>query len=206
MAILSRFVLGIGILTLLLAAPPAAAGNVPLAEAVAEMVMGRDDAPVTMIEYSSLACPHCAAFHRDVLPKIKETYIDTGKVRLVYRDFPLGGLALVAAMVARCGGREKYFGFIEVLFRSQAQWSRSDNPRRELARVARFGGISQKDFEACLVSEPLMTDIRERAADAQQKLGIESTPTFIIEGEKILGARPFEDFRDVIEKALKKKR
>ncbi len=203
---MTRFVLGIGILTLLLAAPPAAAGNAPFAEAVAEMVIGRDDAPVTMVEYSSLACPHCAAFHRDVLPKIKEGYIDTGKVRLVYRDFPLGGLALAAAMLARCGGREKYFGFLEVLFRSQAQWSRSDNPRRELARVARFGGISQKDFEACLVNEPLMADIRERAADAQQKFGIDSTPTFIIEGEKVLGARPFEDFRDVIEKALEKKR
>ena len=203
---MSRFVLGIGILTLLLAAPPAAAGNVSLAEAVAEMVMGRDDAPVTMIEYSSLACPHCAAFHRDVLPKIKEGYIDTGKVRLIYRDFPLGGLALAAAMLARCGGREKYFGFIEVLFRSQAQWSRSDDPRRELARVARFGGISQKDFDACLVNEPLMTDIRERAADAQQKFGIDSTPTFLIEGEKIVGAQPFEAFRDAIEKALEKKR
>ncbi len=203
---MSRFVLGIGILTLLLAAPPAAAGNAPLAEAVSEMVMGRDDAPVTMVEYSSLGCPHCAAFHRDVLPKIKETYIGPGKVRLVFRDFPLGGLALAAAMVARCGGRAKYFGFIEVLYRSQAQWSRSDNPRRELARVARFGGISQTDFEACLVNEPLMTNIRERAADAQQKFGIDSTPTFIIEGEKVVGAQPFEDFRDVIEKALEKKR
>ncbi len=203
---MTRFVLGIGILTLLLAAPPAAAGNAPLAEAVAEMVMGRDDAPVTMVEYSSLACPHCAAFHRDVLPKIKKGYIDTGKVRLVYRDFPLGGLALAAAMLARCGGREKYFGFIEVLFRSQAQWSRSDNPRRELERVARFGGISQKDFEACLVNEPLMTNIREQAVDAKQKFGIDSTPTFIIDGEKIEGARPFEDFRDAIEKALKKRR
>lgn len=203
---MSRFVLGIGILALLLAPPPAAAGNVPFGEAVAEMVMGRDDAPVTMIEYSSLACPHCAAFHRDVLPKIKESYIDTGKVRLVYRDFPLGGLALAAAMLARCGGREKYFGFIEVLYRSQAQWSRSDDPRRELARVARFGGISQKDFEACLTNEPLMTDIRERAVDAKQKFGIDSTPTFIIDGETIKGARPFEDFRDAIEKALAKKR
>ncbi len=203
---MSRFVLGIGFLTLLLAAPPAAAGNAPLAEAVAEMVMGRDDAPVTMIEYSSLACSHCAAFHRDVLPKINENYIGPGKVRLVYRDFPLGGLALSAAMVARCGGREKYFGFIEVLFRSQAQWARSDNPRRDLARVARFGGISQKDFDACLVNEPLLANIRERAADAQQKFGIDSTPTFIIEGERIVGARPFEEFRDVIEKALEKKR
>ncbi len=203
---MSRFVLGIGILTLLLAVPPAAAGIATLEDAVAEKVMGRDDAPVTMIEYSSLACPHCAAFHRDSLPRIKEAYIDTGKVRLIYRDFPLGGLALAAAMVARCGGSAKFFGFIEVLFRSQAQWSRSDDPTRELARVARFAGISQKDFDACLVNEALMTDIRERAADAQQKFGIESTPTFIIEGEKVVGARPFEDFRDVIEKALEKKR
>ena len=203
---MSRFVLGIGILTLLLAVPPATAGIATLEDAVAEKVMGRDDAPVTMIEYSSLACPHCAAFHRDVLPKINDTYIGPGKVRLIYRAFPLGGLALAAAMVARCGGSAKFFGFIEVLFRSQAQWSRSDDPTRELARVARFAGISQKDFDACLVNEALMTDIRERAADAQQKFGIESTPTFIIEGEKVVGARPFEDFRDVIEKALEKKR
>ena len=203
---MTRFVLGIGILTLVLAVAPAAAGNAPLAEAVAEMVMGRDDAPVTMVEYSSLACPHCAAFHREVLPRIKKDYIDTGKVRLVYRDFPLGGLALAAAMLARCGGRDRYFGFLEVLFRSQAQWSRSDNPRRELERVARFGGISQQDFEACLVKEPLMTNIREQAGDAKEKFGIDSTPTFIIDGEKILGARPFEDFRDAIEKALGKKR
>jgi protein-disulfide isomerase len=202
---LSRIVLGIGILTLLLAGPPAAAITT-LEDAVAEKVMGRDDAPVTMIEYSSLACSHCAAFHRDVLPKIKETYIGPGKVRLVYRDFPLGGVALAAAMVARCGGGEKYFGFIEVLFRSQAQWSRSDNPRRELARVARFGGLSQNDFDACLVNEPLMTNIREQAADAQQKFGIDSTPTFIIEGKKVTGALPFEDFRDIIEKALEKAR
>lgn len=203
---MSRFVLGIGILALLLAAPPAAAGTAPLEDAVAEMVMGRDDAPVTMIEYSSLACPHCAAFHREVLPKLKETYIGPGKVRLVYRDFPLGGLALAAAMLARCAGSAKYFGFIEVLYRSQAQWSRSDNPRRELARVARFGGISETDFEACLVNQPLMTNIRKRAADARQKFGIESTPTFIIDGEKVEGARPFEDFREVIEKALEKRR
>ncbi len=203
---MSRFILGIAILTLLLAAPPAAAGITTLEDAVAEKVMGRDDAPVTMIEYSSLACPHCATFHRDSLPKIKEVYIDTGKVRLIYRDFPLGGLALAAAMLARCAGSERYFGFIEVLFRRQAQWSRSDNPRRELARVARFGGISQKDFDACLVNQPLMTDIRERAADAERKFGIDSTPTFIIEGTKVLGALPFEDFREIIEKALEQKR
>ena len=106
-----------------LASVPAKAAIVPVEEALSEMSMGPDNAPVTMIEYSSLGCPHCAAFHRDILPKIKKEYIDTGKVRLVYRDFPLGTPALAASMIARCAGRDKFFGFIEIIYRSQDQWS-----------------------------------------------------------------------------------
>ena len=148
---MSRFILGLAVTALLLApvlAPwPAAAGIVAIEDAMSEMALGSADAPVTMIEYSSLGCPHCAAFHRDTLPRIKKEYIDTGKLRVIYRDFPLGTPALAASMIARCSGPRKFFGFIEILFRSQAQWSRSDNPLEALTRVSRFGGMTEADVE-----------------------------------------------------------
>ena len=169
---------------------------------MADKVMGRDDAPVTIIEYSSLTCPHCASFHEDTLPMIKKTYIDSGKARLIYRDYPLGGLALAAAMMARCAGTERYFGFIELLFRNQEKWAQSKNPTAELARIALFGGMQQKEFDACLKNEPLMNAIRSRAEADGKKHGIDSTPTFIIEGKKISGAYPFDHYKKIIDDAL----
>ena len=199
-----RTTLGIAFAVFLLWAPAGYAANATMEEAMAEKVLGKDDAPVTMVEYSSLGCPHCANFHRETLPQIKKTYIDTGKVRLVFHDFPFGGVALAAHMLARCAAPNRFFGFIEVLFRSQAQWAQSNNPRAALLQVARLGGMSEKDFEACLKNEPLMNSIRGGADAANKELGVESTPTFFINGTKVSGARPFADFQDVIEKALKK--
>ena len=187
-----------------LAGVPAKAAIVPVEEALSEMSMGPDNAPVTMIEYSSLGCPHCAAFHRDTLPKIKKEYIDTDKVRLVYRDFPLGTPALAASMIARCAGREKFFGFIDIIYRSQDQWSRSRQPLAELARVARFGGMSETDVEECLKLQELLIGIRHIAAAAQEKYKINSTPTFIIGKETISGVMPYENFKKVFDRALRK--
>jgi protein-disulfide isomerase len=178
----------------------------PLGIMLADRVMGRADAPVIMEEFSSLTCPHCATFHREALPKIKAAYIDTGKVRLIYRDYPLGALAMAAAMLARCGEPERYFGFLEVLFRGQQSWATSKDPRKELGRVARFAGIGKAEFEACLNNEALLKGIQGRAAEAQSRFGIESTPTFLINGVKVAGALPFEDFQTVIEEALKSKK
>ena len=178
----------------------------PLGILLADRVMGRADAPVTIEEFSSLTCSHCASFHRDTLPKIKTTYIDTGKVKLVYRDYPLGALAMAAAMLARCGTPERYFGFLEVLFRGQQSWAASKDPRQELGRVARFAGIGKVEFDACLENEALLKGIQGRADDAQTRFGIESTPTFLINGVKVAGALPFEDFQTVIEEALKNKK
>lgn len=174
-------------------------------EMVAERVMGRADAPVTMIEYSSLGCPHCAHFDHDTLPKIKKAYIDTGKVRLVFRDFPLGSVALGAAMVARCAPPQNYFGFVTVLFRTQAQWAESPNPRAALLRVARMGGISEKEFDACLKNERLLNSIQDEANVARQKYDVNSTPMFIINGTKFSGAQPYANFQKVLDAALKKK-
>jgi len=183
---------------------PANAGIVPLKDSISEMSIGKSDAPVTMIEYSSLGCPHCAAFHSITLPRIKKEYIETGKVKLIFRDFPLGTPALAAAMVARCAGPDKFFGFIEIIFRSQDTWARSQDPLSKLSQVARFGGLSAADVDACLKQQTLLDHIREGAATAQQTHKINSTPTFIIGGETVSGAQPFENFKKVIDKALGK--
>ena len=194
-----RNLVGYVLTALLMSSPPA--GAVSLEAAMAERVMGDPDAPVTIVEYASLTCSHCASFHRDVLPKIKEAYIDRGKVRLVYTDFPLDGLALGAAMLARCAQPERYFGFLTVLFRSQQTWAGSDDPRQELQRVALLGGISRADFDACLADRALMKAIQERAAAGAQR-GIQSTPSFVINGKKVAGPPSFEELRNVIDETL----
>lgn len=195
---------------------PQAASAPPPPEAVAEPLdrlagmladrqLGSADAPVTMIEYSSLACPHCANFHKDTLPGIKEAYIDTGKVRLIYRDYPIGAVALAAAMVARCAGQRKYFGMIDILFRNQEKWAKSQTPLVEIERIARFAGLSREDVGACLNDRALMEGIQQRAKDANQRYGIDSTPSFIIGGVLVKGAQPLERFREVLDQALAKK-
>lgn len=202
--ILTRFLQSLGFALILLAGP-AAAAIAPLEDALAEKSIGRADAPVTIHEYASLSCPHCMRFHLETLPKIKKAYIDTGKVRLVYHDFPLGGLATVATMLARCAGSKKFFGLIELFYREQKKWSRSDTPRDDLERIVRFAGMSSDDFAACLDNEELLNTIEQRKAAAAKKFGINSTPTFFIEGTKVPGNLPFEDFQEIIDKALKKK-
>lgn len=168
----------------------------------AETVLGDPKAPVTIIEYSSLTCPHCAAFHRNTLPKVKESYIDTGKVRFIYRDFPLGRLALAAAVVGRCVDPSRHFAFIDMLYRDQDAWSQSRDPIAELKVRAQLAGLSEQDFEACLDNKPLIQAIQQGAQEGQQQYGIDSTPSFIINGNKITGEQSFEAFSKAIEAAL----
>lgn len=181
--------------------PPPAAGTSAV-DPLAERALGRADAPVTIVEHSSLTCPHCADFHAETLPKIKEAYIDTGKVRLVFSDFPLNRLALGAAMVARCVDEDRYFGMLDTLFRSQRSWAASEQPLAELERLARFAGLTGDEFTACLDNRTLLQGIQERARAAQQAYGINSTPTFIVNGRKVVGALPYDEFEAAIEAAL----
>ena len=179
--------------------PAAAIGSDGVLE---ERSLGADNAPVTMIEYSSLTCPHCAEFHANTLPKIKEQYVTPGKLRLVYRDFPLDPLATAAAMLPHCVEPNRYFGLLEALFRSQPTWTRSQEPAKELERLSRFAGLSPAAFQACINNKELLQAIQQRAEAARKEYQITSTPTFIIDGKKIVGATGFEEFQSVIEQHL----
>lgn len=177
----------------------------PLEEIIAEKSIGSPDAKVVIHEYASLTCPHCANFHTQTLSKIKKDFIDTGKVRLVHHDFPLGDLALAAAMLANCSGTDRYFRFLDVLYSSQQSWARAENPLQALIGVSRMVGLSEEDVSKCLEMEDLMWALREQKDANAERLGIQSTPTFFIEGQKVSGNLPYDDFKDVIEKTLARK-
>lgn len=173
-------------------------------DAMKEMVIGDENAQITVIEYASLGCPHCANFHMTTYQDIKKNYIDTGKVKFIYRDFPLGTPALAASMIARCSGSAKYFGMIDIFFRGQKQWSQAENPMEALKKIARFGGMSIADVDVCLQNQELLDYIQNTARDGGEKHKINSTPSFVVDGETISGGMPYEDFKKILDKALNK--
>ncbi|MGD8810342.1 MAG: DsbA family protein [Gammaproteobacteria bacterium] len=181
---------------------------VPTAEALKDHVIGDANAPVTLIEFSSLTCPHCADFHINTLPKIKKDYIDTGKVKMIVRDFPLNGPAYAAAMMARCGKPEQRNKFIDVLFTNQESWTTAADPKAALARIGKLGGLSQADFERCTNDKALFEGIQKQQLEAQSKYDVNATPTFVVmnsagsEVEKINGSQPFEVFEKAFAKAM----
>jgi protein-disulfide isomerase len=168
-----------------------------------EPILGKTDAPVTIVEYASMTCPHCANFHNTVLPTIKSEFIDKGKVRLVFRDFPLDNLALTASVVARCAGPTRYFPFVDALFASQDKWARDSNPMVALSRIARLGGMSQADFESCLKNQKLTEKVLAQRLDADKTYGVRSTPTIIVNGDLYGGGLGIDQLRAVINSKLK---
>ena len=164
-----------------------------------ERVLGEADAPVTIIEYASATCPHCANFHIDTFPALKEEFIDTGKVRFVFREFPFDDLALAAFMLARCAPEERYFPIVDVLFEEQKSWTQ--DPRGGLLKIARMAGFTEASFNQCLENEEIaegIIDIRSTGAD---QYGVNSTPTFFVNGTMIQGNQPIERFREAIAEA-----
>ena len=190
---------GTAALGLLAALPLGAAMGQPT---VSERVLGDPDAPVTIIEYSSLTCPHCAAFHTGTLPAIKERFIETGQAKIVYRDFPLDQNALNAAVIAHCAGDVRYFAFLEAMFASQERWSRSSNPTESLLQLAGLGGMPREQAEACLADDAMLDAVLQMRLDGQAEYSVSSTPTFIINGETVSGNRSVDEFATVIESAL----
>jgi len=184
-------------------AAPAAAQDIDTST-IAEMAIGAEDAPVTVIEYASFTCPHCATFHEGVYPDLKRDYIDTGKVRFVMREVYFDRFGLWASMVARCGGEERYFGIVDRIFETQRDWTQGGDPAAIADRLRRIGlsaGIGEEDLQACLTdaekAQTLVTWYEENA----ETHGIDSTPSFVIDGETF-GNMGYDRFSEIIDARL----
>jgi protein-disulfide isomerase len=170
-----------------------------------DMALGPADASVTITEYASMTCPHCAAFNEAVFPKIKSAYIDSGKVRYVFREFPLDIKAAAGSMLARCIAKEdagKYFAVIDMLFKQQNDWV-TKNTTETLTRIGKQAGLSQQAVEACLKDQALLDKIAADQKFASDVLKVNSTPTFFVNGEMIKGETSFEEFDKKIKPLLK---
>jgi protein-disulfide isomerase len=174
--------------------PPGPDAGKLLALTPDDRILGNKDAPVTIVEYASLTCPHCAHFATEIEPKIKEKWIDTGKVKLVLRDYPLDEPALRAAMVARCAPPARFYAFVDTLFADQQQWVLAKDYKAALARLALLGGMSRAQFDDCLANKAGEDKVLQSRLTATQQLGVNSTPTFFINGVKFEGDPSVEGF------------
>jgi protein-disulfide isomerase len=159
-------------------------------------VLGKADAPVTIIEYASMTCPHCAKWDMEVMPRVKSEFIDKGLVRFVFRPFPLDGLALRASALAHCVPGEGYFGMVDVLFRSQNDWARASDPLAALKQIGRTAGLSSADVDRCIADEAVFNRLVEDSKEANAKFGIDSTPSFLINGKKHTNIPSFDDYEE----------
>lgn len=166
--------------------------------ALPDVVEGSANAPVTIVEYASMTCSHCAAFHRDVYPALKKDFIDTGKAKFILREFPLDPLATAAFMLARELGDDKRDAAIDLLFAQQKNWAFVDKPLDGLANILKQAGIGQEKFEAVLKDQDLYKKVTEVRARGNEKFGVNSTPTFFINGEKYTGEITVADFDKII--------
>jgi protein-disulfide isomerase len=167
-----------------------------------DVALGSDKAPVTIIEYASMTCPHCAHFSTTTLPELQKRYIDTGKVRFIFREFPLDSLAAAGFMLARCAGKDKFMPVIETLFAKQPEWM-VQKPLDPLRSIAKQFGFTEQTFNECLANQKVLDgiqDVRDRAAT---KLGVNSTPTFFINGKKFTGDQSIDTMANEIEPYLK---
>ena len=166
-----------------------------------EKVLGEADAPVTIVEYASMTCGHCANFHNNTMPAIKENYIDTGKARLVMREFPFDPFAEAGFMLARCSD-DRYFAMIDVLFEQQRTWAGAQDGRNALLQIARLAGFSQESFEACLTDQKLLDDVRAVRTRGANDFGVDSTPTFFVNGNMYKGALTVAEMSAIIDSML----
>ncbi len=194
----------VGVLALALPglSAPAAAQTVSTSELavgspLGDIFVGKEDAKVTIYEYASLTCSHCATFHTKTWPALKQKYVDTGKVRFVLREFPLDPLATAGFMLARCAGNDRYYPIADLLFAQQRNWAFTDKPVDALLGLMRQAGFTQESFETCLKNQQIydaVNAVRDRGA----KLGVNSTPTFFINGQIHRGALTIEEFDKIL--------
>ncbi len=167
-----------------------------------DVVLGSDKAPVTIIEYASLTCPHCAHFSTATFPELQKRYIETGKVRFIFREFPLDALAAAGFMLARCAGNDKFIPVIEALFAKQPEWMVKE-PIAPLREIAKQFGFTEQSFDACLANQKVLDDIQDVRDRGAAKLGVNSTPTFFINGKKFVGDQSIETMAKEIDPYLK---
>ncbi len=188
------------------AAAPESRGTVDMEKLLEEgslpdKVYGQADAPITIVEYASMTCGHCATFHTTTFPELKAKYIDTGKAKLILREFPFDPRAEAGFMLARCS-QDKYFAMVEVLFKQQEAWVRVQDARAALLQIARLAGFSQESFEACLTDQKLLLDVRAVKDRGEKDFGVDATPTFFIDGKKYAGAMSIGEFSAIIDPLL----
>ena len=164
-----------------------------------DIFYGSADAPVTIVEYASLTCPHCANFHMNILPALKKGPIAEGKARLIYRDFPLDGLALRASALARCGGPGRRLAILDLLFESQGSWTRTNDPLSALAQIGKLAGLKEETSRACMEDRGMFDRIIAEAQEGESKHQVRSTPSFVIDDQLFRGGLSAEDMIEVIE-------
>lgn len=186
-----------------LAEPPPGEATAAVEISDQDVFYGSADAPVTIIEFASLTCPHCMRFHTEVMPKLKEGVIGEGKVRLIYRDFPLDGLALRASALARCGGPERRLAILDLLFESQPVWRNSQDPLTALAQIGKLAGLKEETSRACMEDKGMFDQIIAEAQIGETQHGVRSTPTLIIGETRYGGGLTAEDITDIANQIAK---
>ncbi|QCI98491.1 DsbA family protein [Agrobacterium larrymoorei] len=186
---------------------PESSGNVDMAEVLKpgplpERALGDANAPVKIVEYMSMTCPHCAHFHNTTFEEIKKKYIDTGKAYFVIREFPFDPRAAAAFMLARCAPEQQYFPFVSMLFKQQQSWATAQDARAALLQMSKMAGFSQESFEACLTNQKLLDDVNATMQRGATEFGVNSTPTFIINGKKYSGDMSVESMSALIDSLL----
>src|SRR5947209_10938687 len=196
---------GFSPLRLIAEAMAQSASDVAKPQSLPDMALGPANASVTITEYASMTCPHCAAFTETVFPKIKSEFIDNGKIRFVFREFPLDIKAAAGSMLARCIAKDdsgKYFAVIDLLFKQQGDWAMK-NTAESLSRIGKQAGLSQQQVDDCLKDQALLDKIAADQKYAAEVLKVDSTPTFFINGEKLKGETSFDEFAKRINPLLK---
>jgi protein-disulfide isomerase len=196
------------------AAKPAVAVEIPKSEGDVDMVallqpgplkdifIGNADAKVTIVEYASMTCPHCKRFHEGTLPAITEKYLNTGKARLVLREFPFDPRAAAAFMLSRCAGDDKYYAMVSALFQQQENWATAEDAKGALLQLSRLAGLSQETFDKCLSNQELLNQVNAVRERATKDFGVNSTPTFFINGKKYSGEQSVEQMSALIDSFL----
>jgi protein-disulfide isomerase len=184
-------------------AAPASAGDVDMAEllkpgALPDKVLGKEDAKVTIVEYASMTCPHCAHFAETTFPELKTKYIDSGKVRFIFREFPFDPRAEAGFMLARCAG-DNYFPMVDVLFKQQQTWAAAENVKDAMFQLSKLAGFTQESFNACLTDQALLEQVRAVQKRGADEFKVDSTPTFFINGKTYKGALSIEEMSAIID-------